>query len=199
MIIAGIDYSLTSPAICVFDDNDGMLDFTFPNCTVYFLTAIDKYAKVFNGNIIGESMFAHNTECQRYHSISDWALEICSGMEEVAVEGYAFAAKGRVFHIAENTGILKYRLFEKAIPVDVVAPSTIKKFATGKGNANKDAMHESFIEETKIDLMKCITPSKKKVSNPVSDVVDSYYICKYLYYKNKNIKCPPTNLYEGED
>jgi Holliday junction resolvasome RuvABC endonuclease subunit len=185
MVIAGIDYSLTSPAICVFDDIDGTMPFRFENCTVYFLTAIQKHQKMYNGNIIGEGMFSHNTDCQRYHSISDWAIEVCSGIDEVALEGYAFGAKGKVFNIAENTGILKYRLFELGIPIEVIPPSVIKKFATGKGNSNKDAMHESFLDETEIDLITTMTPSRKKVANPVSDVVDAYYICKYLYYQNK--------------
>lgn len=183
MIIAGIDYSLRSPAICVFDDNDGMLEFNFANCTVYYLTAVQKYAKPYNGNIIGESMFSNSTDCGRYHSISDWALEVCSGVDEVALEGYAFGAKGKVFHIAENTGILKYRLDRVGMPIEIVAPTTVKKFATGKGNSNKDDMHESFEEETGCNLMVMMTPSKKLCGNPVSDVVDAYYICKYLYYK----------------
>ena len=67
------------------------------------------------------------------------------------------------------------------IPLEVVPPTTIKKFATGKGNADKTMMHKSFIEETGIDLKTTITPDKKEVDNPVSDIVDSYYICKNLH------------------
>ena len=185
MVIAGIDYSLTSPAICIIDDADGMADFQFKNCTVYFLTAVQKHQRMYNGNIIGESVFTTDTDCQRYSSISDWALEVCSGVDEVALEGYAMGAKGRVFNIAENTGILKWRLWQATTPIEVIPPSVIKKFATGKGNANKEKMHEAFMEETGVDLIKAMTPSKRKVGNPVSDVVDAYYICKYLYYNNK--------------
>ena len=140
---------------------------------------------MYNGNIIGESVFTTDTDCQRYSSISDWALEVCSGVDEVALEGYAMGAKGRVFNIAENTGILKWRLWQATTPIEVIPPSVIKKFATGKGNANKEKMHEAFMEETGVDLIKAMTPSKRKVGNPVSDVVDAYYICKYLYYNNK--------------
>ena len=39
------------------------------------------------------------------------------------------------------------------------------------------------MRETGIELRKHITPDKTKVSNPVSDIVDSYYICKFLYDK----------------
>ena len=37
------------------------------------------------------------------------------------------------------------------------------------------------MEETGVDLKATITPDKSKIDNPVSDIVDSYYICKDLY------------------
>ena len=92
-------------------------------------------------------------------------------------------SKGKTFNIAENTGILKYKIHNLGIPLEVVPPTTIKKFATGKGNADKEKMHKSFVNEVGLDLKQQITPDKSSVSNPVSDIVDSYYICKYLYDK----------------
>ena len=55
----------------------------------------------------------------------------------------------------------------------------IKKFATGKGNADKDMMYDSFYKETKMNLKKIF--DTEKVGNPVSDIVDSYYIQKIGY------------------
>ena len=41
MKIAGIDYSLTSPAICVYkDENDGLFD--FDKCVVHYLSNNEK-------------------------------------------------------------------------------------------------------------------------------------------------------------
>jgi Holliday junction resolvasome RuvABC endonuclease subunit len=105
--------------------------------------------------------------------------------EQVAIEGYAYGAQGRVFHIAENTGILKYKLYEASIPLEVVTPSHVKKLASGKGNADKTMMYESFLKETGIKLKDTISPNKKDIGNPVSDIVDAYYICKNLYLKLK--------------
>ena len=65
----------------------------------------------------------------------------------------------------------------------VAAPTTVKKFATGKGNADKTMMHKSFMDDVGIDLKEEITPDKGTVDNPVSDIVDSYLICKYLHDK----------------
>jgi len=102
------------------------------------------------------------------------------------LEDYAFNAQGRVFHIAENTGILKYKCYQNSIPLEVVSPSHVKKIATGKGNADKTQMYQAFVNETSIPLKDIISPNKKDIGNPVSDIVDSYYICKALYLKLKN-------------
>jgi hypothetical protein len=54
----------------------------------------------------------------------------------------------------------------------------IKKFGCGKGNANKEAMIEAFELETSIDIReKCGIINKSW--NPITDIVDAYYICKY--------------------
>jgi|TARA_R100001082_G_scaffold53007_1_gene28906 hypothetical protein len=180
MIIAGIDYSMRGPSICIYAGTKKD-SFHFNKCKVYYLTDSAKYANHYLKNIKGERLQDWNSDCERYKSIADWALDRLEGVDQVALEGYAYNAKGKVFHIAENTGILKYKLYEAGIPVEVYPPSQIKKYATGNGNANKDKMHESFKKDTKHDLRKLITPQRKEVINPVSDVVDSFYVCKYLH------------------
>ena len=62
---------------------------------------------------------------------------------------------------------------------DTVVPSVVKKGATGKGNADKDLMYESFSKETNTDLKKIF--DVEKIGNPVSDIVDSFYIAKVGY------------------
>jgi hypothetical protein len=178
MIIAGIDYSLNGPAICVFNGNN---HFVFEKCEFYFLTDIKKYAKTFIGNVHGQLFKDYDEECERYDTISDWVMKIITGCDQISLEGYAYGAQGRVFHIAENTGILKYKCYQNSIPIEIVTPSHVKKLATGKGNSDKKAMYQSFVKETNILLHDIITPGKAEIGNPVSDIVDSYYICKNLY------------------
>ena len=180
MIIAGIDYSLTGPAICVFS---GEGKFAFSKCTFYFLTDTKKYAKTHLTNIIGETFLDWDCDIERYETIADWAIEVLLGCSAIALEGYAYGAKGKVFHIAENTGVLKYKIYQKGIPVTILTPSEVKKFATGKGNSDKEGMHDAFALENNMRLKELITPDKKDVSSPVSDIVDCYYICKMLNSK----------------
>jgi len=180
MIIAGIDYSIRTPSICIFAAKEKEA-FTFNRCRFYFLTDTKKYADYFLKNIQGERAQDWDSDEERYKSIADWAIDKLHGCDQIALEGYSFGSKGKVFHIAENTGILKYKIHNMGVPLEVIPPTTVKKFATGKGNSDKTAMHKSFIEETGIDLKNIITPDKKAVDNPVSDIVDSYYICKNLH------------------
>ena len=60
----------------------------------------------------------------------------------------------------------------------MIPPTVIKKDTTGKGNANKELMYETFLTETNVDLQSKLSSKSTKIVNPVSDIVDSYYICK---------------------
>ena len=176
--VVGIDYSTTSPAICV-SVNDPYVD-SFQTYDIHYLTTkkkvIDEY---WNTPFL---FFGHELPSldgiERYKYISSWAIDIIRSYEvyEVYIEDYAYAATGRVFHIGENTGILKYRLNRMDIPVFPVAPTQIKKHATGKGNANKDLMRRAFEAETNVYLQDIMQYTG---SNPISDIIDSYYVCTY--------------------
>jgi hypothetical protein len=183
--VAGIDYSLCGPAICISDMSQS---FDFYSCQFYFLTSIKKYAKKIKSNIQGETFSDYNQEIQRYETIADWAADKVIGCKHVGLEGYAYNATGKIFHIAENTGVLKYKLYQMSLPVDIIPPSEIKKFATGKGNASKEKMYESFFEETGVPLSSFLGMSRQKtepqkVKSPLSDIVDSYFICKFMRYE----------------
>ena len=58
-IIAGIDYSLCGPCICVFE---GGAKFSYDDCCFYFMTDTKKYAKPFLGNIHGEMFSEWNQD-----------------------------------------------------------------------------------------------------------------------------------------
>ena len=178
--IVGIDYSLNSPAICIAGDN-----FDFDKCSFHFLTSKKKNIGQFGKNIFGYEYKEYNTPIERFTNISNWALDIIhkhkSDTAKVFIEGYSFGSKGQaVFQIAENCGILKYKLqMSPTMLYDTSVPSVVKKYASGKGNADKQLMYDSFKEHTKKDLMKMF--DMQKLNNPVTDIVDSYYIAKVGY------------------
>ena len=102
---------------------------------------------------------------------------------EVFIEGYAFATSGKshVRSVAENTGLLKHKMYKANQSFTSIPPTVIKKYATGKGNANKEVMYEAFSAEllTPTDLQERLRPNSKKLSNPVTDLVDAYFIAKW--------------------
>jgi hypothetical protein len=123
----------------------------------------------------GTAHSPYTHEMQRYSAIASWAMHVIKPDSTVFLEDYAMGAKGRVFAIGENTAILKYKLhFEKHLRYNLVAPTAVKKYATSKGNADKDKMYEVFYMQTKIDLFKIFNVTS--VKSPVNDIVDSYFL-----------------------
>lgn len=59
--------------------------------------------------------------------------------------------------------------------VTLVPPTTLKKFATGKGNSKKDEMYISLPSDVK-DLL---TAKKFKKTKGLGDVVDAYWLAMY--------------------
>ena len=193
----GIDYSLSSPGICV---NTSKGEFRYEDCTFYFLTNTKKYNDTFKVitapvnmrseavKFIGSPHQLYTNEPERYSQIADWAINIIksygdatTGMNRIKptiqIEDYSYGSTGRVFHIAENLGLLKYKLkMECGWDYTLLPPSVIKKHATGKGNANKDLMLHAFEEETHTNLGKVFDTTSK---SPISDIADAYFICKY--------------------
>lgn len=181
MTMAGIDYSMTSPAICIHRGTDWSLS----NCKFYFRTDKKKLELATDQFV---SSFIDPWQCneERFVAGAEWARSILSSAapQSVTLEGYAMGAKGLVFHIGENTGQLKRILWELKLPFDVPAPSAIKKMATGKGNANKQVMEEAFMAETGFDMRK-LTGQSTLSYTPSADLIDSYFMCKWAFTKAK--------------
>jgi len=176
MIFIGIDYSLTCPCVCVSRDK------IFANSYFHFLT--DKKrdeGKVYN--IFGDTHDDYNSDQERYENIASWVLNIVSPFKNeehyILIEDYSFGSKGRVFNLAENCGLMKYFLYRDKYKFFTVPPTVVKKYATGKGNADKQKMYDAFVQLTGLDLMPIYSKSKKVIS-PVSDIVDAFYLTHYM-------------------
>jgi Holliday junction resolvasome RuvABC endonuclease subunit len=80
-----------------------------------------------------------------------------------------------------TSGAVQGALHERKCKTYPVNVSSWKKAVVGKGNADKQMMYDSFVQDTGASLRLTITPDKKEITSPVSDVVDSYFICKKLF------------------
>lgn len=156
----------------------------------HFLTGVRRHAgactHACTGVYAGGRVHTHGhaypdwtTEEERHHKLSDWAVTLCKDADLIVIEDYAMGAKGRVFHIGENAGLLKWKLWQAGLKFTKVSPTLLKKFAAGKGNADKDRMHQAFLDRFGVDLKATMTPDSSKVGNPVSDIVDAIFLSLY--------------------
>lgn len=201
-VIIGIDYSMTNPAIMATSLEEPSKRYGHVLTTEYDVCIkhqpyLDQYGIKLTKNIKGFSSFQ-----ERYKYIRDWAINSIEDLKfiisnegeystntHIFLEDYAIAAKGRVFDIAENTGILKFWLYEHSYKFNLIPPTTLKKFATGKGNAKKEIMYESFLKLTlNYTLQQVLFPKRSKICSPVTDIVDAYFLCNYgLSLLNPNV------------
>ena len=121
MIIAGIDPSLSCTAIVIGSGPSNVKEFTVQRGPQ------------------GLSVWA---KFQRYEGIAGDVSEIlkAENVERIFIEGYAFASDFNVTKMAEFGGVLRLYLLDIDKRLREVAPTQLKSFATGKGNAKKPAV-----------------------------------------------------------
>ena len=179
----GIDYSLTCPCICFISNEK--IEFRFLNDT-------KKYDGVWKAKLGDKPVIIKGYEhkswkhpLERYNNIAqgilgskDDDIKRIEKAESINIEDYSMGSKGKVFHIAENVAILKNYIWILGVEYKTTPPTVVKKFATGKGNSDKEAMYASWLEETKIDLKDLMECTSAKTPSPISDIVDAYYLAK---------------------
>lgn len=179
-VYVGIDYSLTSPATAVIvEDKVYVHAYTTPK-KVGITT--EK-----NWEITLEEYPVYSCEQERHKLLALRTLEFIEQYTYnplIRIEGYSYGSSGKVFNLAENCGQLKQLIFEEGLidRLSIISPSTLKKYANGKGNANKILMYESFVEQTGMNLKEIIGDKSKeeKVGSPTSDIVDAWFIARSL-------------------
>ncbi|MFA7191056.1 MAG: crossover junction endodeoxyribonuclease RuvC [Dehalococcoidales bacterium] len=145
MIIVGIDASLTSTGIAVFDD-----------------AGIRTYA--IQPQITGP---------ERLIEIRNKISHEAKNADLVFLEGYAFARANQAHQMGELGGVLRVMFLEMGIKVIEVAPSTVKKFATGKGNAKKEDIAVAVYKRWKFEA-------------DTNDEIDAYCLLQIgLAYMNR--------------
>jgi len=165
----GLDWSMTSPGLAYTQDG------------IIHLFGLSKKKKDIGTHKISDTISLvvapypeFNNNSERFDKVSSVLVDIISTLNQPSVnlEGYAMGSRGSMaFTIGESTGFLKYKLYSSKVNVHIVSPMTLKKYATGKGNANKDAMMDAFKAKHALETLpnvSCIT-----------DVIDAYWLMIY--------------------
>lgn len=188
--IISADYSITSPALTFLSRNENKLfisAFSFEDVEIF--TSFGEFRDV-KIKLMRYPTF--DSQFERFRKLAESLVSVIENDDvndetcDVIIEGYSFASKGRITSLAEALQSFLFVLFLRfGIQRDPrkVSPSTLKKFATGNGRADKEMMIKSFEERFQVDLMNLFQPLIKKkgktVIPPISDIVDSMFLLKF--------------------
>jgi Holliday junction resolvasome RuvABC endonuclease subunit len=70
----------------------------------------------------------------------------------VAIEGYAYGAKGAYFNLGEIGGVIRLAVQQHHWPLIQVPPTVLKKHITGKGTSPKDIMIKEMYKKYDLDI-----------------------------------------------
>ena len=204
MVTIGIDYSITSPAITVFDGRHytfiSIFDTDVKNWleskkfkvhkeirdfadVIPFSRSTDKtsYQTEQRSKTINAEQLATLTTHTIRYVVGDYDVRI-------ALEGFSYASKGMSFiDLVMYQSVLRVRLMEEfgIDSIHVFSPTEAKKLA-GKGNYGKEQMVEAFGKNVLGDDILAAHPFHQYVvenglkGKPIDDLVDSYFLLKLL-------------------
>lgn len=90
---------------------------------------------------------------ERLHHIRGRVLDASTGADLILIEGPSYGSQGPGHH--ESAGLwwlITWTLDQHNIPYAILPPATVKKFATGRGNATKPDMRVALLQRVGLDL-----------------------------------------------
>lgn len=102
-------------------------------------------------------------------------------VQHVAFEGYAFGKQGTrsLVQLGEFIGGMKKMFYDMGKGIIIYPPKTVKKFATGNGNADKVLMCDAF-KTLNPDLYPSEFQEFEQYESPMADMVDAFWIAETL-------------------
>jgi hypothetical protein len=176
MKICGLDLSMNSSGLVSFELDEQL------NVVAADYLGFTTVKKVASAD--SKIEFYTKKDTDRY-ATSIWMtqkmLSFISGSSYLATEGYAYGASGNTFDIGEFCGFVKMNAYKEGIPLRVYDITSIKKFATDKGTADKISMYDAFMKTPHANMIsKLPVPTKGSGVGPTSDICDSYWISELL-------------------
>ena len=151
------------------------------------ILAVDQSYRSSGIIILQDGQIAH---CEKYASDEDKDIYDRAGQvalhiqllaakwlpDVIVLEGLSFGSKGNV---TRDLGGLMFTIMTSlrrdGFKPEVIPPTTVKKFATGKGNSKKGVL----IDILPTDVRELFDSMNLKKSTGLSDLTDAYWIGKY--------------------
>ena len=209
MIKIGIDFSLTSPAICVYKNgeysfisffSDGGKDWKKSKSKTYryhnelceIIEVIPYTRKIDDSNYRHEQKTKMADALMISNLIIDKLKAIIDGDVIIGLEGFSYGSiSSSTLDLAMYNSFLRMKLIENfgSDCLNIISPTEGKKMLFGKGNAKKEDMIQAFIDNrlkdddlTKSDFWKYCKSNGVdfKQPKPIDDLVDAYGILKSI-------------------
>jgi hypothetical protein len=209
MIKIGIDFSLTSPAICVYKNgeysfisffNDGGKDWRKSKSKTYryhndlydIIEVIPYTRYIDDSNYRNEQKTKMSDALMIVNLIIDKLKVIIDDEVIIGLEGFSYGSiSSSTLDLAMYNSFLRMKLIENfgSDVLNIVSPTEGKKVLFGKGNAKKDDMIQAFIDNKLEDELLIANALWKycktkgvdfKQPKPIDDLVDAYGILKSI-------------------
>jgi hypothetical protein len=209
MIKIGIDFSLTSPAICVYKNNkysfisffnDGGKDWKKSKSKTYryhnelsnIIDIIPYTRKIDDSNYRNEQKTKMFDAFMIVNIIIDKIKTIIDDDVIIGLEGFSYGSiSSSTLDLAMYNSFLRMKLIENfgSDVLNIISPTEGKKMLFGKGIAKKEDMIQSFIDNRlEDDILKendfwkyCKENGVDfKQPKPIDDLVDAYGILKCI-------------------
>ena len=170
MIYIGIDFSISSPCMCINNNNNikwytytrkkdikgitKKMLFHFSDCpyintnTLSYITKTNDYSeneilKLYDSILLTNTITNHIKNELNNESKN---IEFNKNELKIAIEGFSYNSKGKhIFDLPAAQYLLRERLINITENILIFPPSNVKKFATNKGNATKNLMCDTFL------------------------------------------------------
>jgi Holliday junction resolvasome RuvABC endonuclease subunit len=180
MKIAGLDLSMSCPAITIFDCDKPLC---LSNLEFHYLIGtkkqiVTKYEPYFTE---GKSIPTdYNSNEERWDFIGEWVYNCVKDCECINLESQSYGSIGSMLcQISEMHGVVKHILYKNNIKIVLTPPSQNKKKFSGKGNATKLEMIAAFDSKYNCNIMQDYNIIGNNL-HPVEDIVDSVALMEGL-------------------
>jgi hypothetical protein len=182
MKIAGLDISKNAPGCVKLTLDDSTLD----------IKAVEfcGFTSVKKNEMSGINFFKKddfNFDQDQFIKLEKIIFDFLKDVEFIALEDYAYGGSGDMTGLAEFTGFIKIKQFLDGKKIRKYDIPSIKAFATGHGNSDKLSMYNAFIKENEMkpDISKMPVVAKGSGVSPTSDIIDAYWISRFLQLELK--------------
>jgi crossover junction endodeoxyribonuclease RuvC len=163
-------------------NEDSMSDLTITGVDIATRTGIAVWR---NEEIIYTSEITSSRKEMLYRG-GDIAAQVLAVLKQhassmVVIEGYSYASRGSIVQLVELGTVVRYFLLQNDFVYREIAPNTLKKFVTGKGNAKKETMMLEVYKRWGVD----------PTTNNIADAVGLAYLGAALHGK---VKMPVSHM-----